>query len=67
MAVVGAVGSAAFVHSTDLLVVMALMTAVMQGLDAIVGLGTKDRTKVFGPAGVAVATLVLTALLVAQG
>lgn len=66
VAVVGAVASAGFVHSVDLLVVVALMTAVMQAIDAIVGIRTRDPAKIFGPAGVAAATVLIAALLIAR-
>lgn len=66
VAVLCAVASAGVVHSTDLLVVVALMTALMQAIDAVVGLGTRDPAKIFGPAGVAVTTVVVTSLLIAQ-
>jgi hypothetical protein len=63
VAVAGAVVAAAFVRSRDLMLVLAFATALMQGLDALVGLDTGERAKVLGPAAVSVLTLVAAVLL----
>lgn len=64
VALVLAVLGVAFVRSSPALVVLALTMSVVQGLDAVIGWTAGDMLKTFGPAFVAVLTLVAAGFLV---
>lgn len=68
IALVLAVLSVAILRSRIVLIVLALIMAVVQGLDALIGLVAQDVMKTIGPAVLAVITVVAVfALLQARG
>lgn len=57
------VGIAAFLGSTIVVIVLGITLAVMQAIDAAIGVTEHDRTKTLGPAFLAAVTLVSVILL----
>ncbi len=58
VALVLTVLSVAIFRSKPVLIVLALVMTVVQGLDAFIGLATQDVLKTVGPAGLAIITII---------
>lgn len=64
IALVLAVLSVAILRSRTVLVVLALIMAVVQGLDALIGFADQDVMKTIGPAVLAIITIIAVVALI---